>query len=80
VEECTFVPFRRFWGDVGREFMQGLSAARHGTLGSYLRLGMDGILDGLRVYVAVVSGIFRIRGLRKHHEIRRYNLDDIIDP
>jgi hypothetical protein len=33
----TYVPFRRFWGDVWREFMQRLSAALHGTLGSYLR-------------------------------------------
>jgi hypothetical protein len=33
----TFVPFRRFWGDVRREFMQRLSASLHGTLGSYLR-------------------------------------------
>jgi hypothetical protein len=23
---------------------------------------------------------FRIRGLRNHHEIRRYSADDIIDP
>jgi hypothetical protein len=35
--ELTSVPFRRFWGDVRREFMQRLSAALHGTLGSYLR-------------------------------------------
>jgi hypothetical protein len=26
-----------FWGDVRREFTQRLSAALHGTLGSYLR-------------------------------------------
>jgi hypothetical protein len=32
----TFVPFRRFLGDVRREFIQRLSAALHGTLGSYL--------------------------------------------
>jgi hypothetical protein len=30
----TYVPFRRFWGDVRREFMQRLSPALHGTLGS----------------------------------------------
>jgi hypothetical protein len=30
----TYVPFRRFWGDVRREFMQPLLAALHGTLGS----------------------------------------------
>jgi hypothetical protein len=32
---CSYL--RRFWGDVRREFMQRLSAALHGTLGSYLR-------------------------------------------
>jgi hypothetical protein len=33
-----FLPFhRRFLGDVRRELMQPLSAALHGTLGSYLR-------------------------------------------
>jgi hypothetical protein len=39
VRRSTFVPFRRFWGDVRREFMQRLSAALHGTLGSYLGNG-----------------------------------------
>jgi hypothetical protein len=33
----TSIPFRRFLGDVRREFTQRLSAALHGTLGSYLR-------------------------------------------
>jgi hypothetical protein len=33
----TSVPFRRFLCDVRREFMQRLSVALHGTLGSYLR-------------------------------------------
>jgi hypothetical protein len=37
VRRTTSFPFRRFWGDVRREFMQRLSAALHGTLGSYLR-------------------------------------------
>ena len=37
VRRSTYVPFRRFWGDVRREFMQRLYAALHGTLGSYLR-------------------------------------------
>ena len=37
VRRSTYVPFRRFWGDVRREFMQRLSAILHGTLGSYLR-------------------------------------------
>jgi hypothetical protein len=37
VRRTTFAPFRRFWGDVRREFMQCIFAALHGTLGSYLR-------------------------------------------
>jgi hypothetical protein len=37
VRRTTYVPFRRFWGDVRRKFMQRLSVALHGTLGSYLR-------------------------------------------
>jgi hypothetical protein len=37
VPQTTDVHFRRFWGDVRREFMQRLSVALHGTLGSYLR-------------------------------------------
>jgi hypothetical protein len=37
VRRYTSVPFRRFWGDVRREFMQRLSTALHGTLGFYLR-------------------------------------------
>jgi hypothetical protein len=37
VRRSTCVPFRRFWGDLRREFMQRLSAALHGTMGSYLR-------------------------------------------
>jgi NAD-specific glutamate dehydrogenase len=36
VRRTTYVPFRRFLGDVRREFMQRLSDALHGTLGSYL--------------------------------------------
>jgi hypothetical protein len=39
----TSVPFRRFLGDVRREFMQRLSAALRGTLGSYLR---DALKEG----------------------------------
>jgi hypothetical protein len=34
VRRTTIVPFRRFWGDVRREFMQRLFAALHATLGS----------------------------------------------
>jgi hypothetical protein len=37
VRRNTYGPFRRFGGDVRREFMQRLSAALHGTLGSDLR-------------------------------------------
>jgi hypothetical protein len=37
VRRSTSFLFRRFLGDVRREFMQRLSAALHGTLGSYLR-------------------------------------------
>jgi hypothetical protein len=37
VRRSTSVPFRRFGGDVRREFMQGLSPALHGTMGFYLR-------------------------------------------
>jgi hypothetical protein len=37
VRLSTSVPFRRFLGDVRREFMQRLSVALRGTLGSYLR-------------------------------------------
>jgi hypothetical protein len=37
VRRATFVPFRRFWGDMRRELMQRLFAAINGTLGSYLR-------------------------------------------
>jgi hypothetical protein len=39
----TCVPFRRFWGDVQREFMQPLSGALHGTLSSYFR---DALQEG----------------------------------
>jgi hypothetical protein len=58
VRRTTYVPFRRFWGDVRREFMQRLSAALHGTMGSYLRdalqeisprrVGMPSCSSGLR--------------------------------
>jgi hypothetical protein len=37
VRRSTSFPFRRFWGDVRREFMQRFSAALHGNLDSYLR-------------------------------------------
>jgi NAD-specific glutamate dehydrogenase len=43
VRRATFVPFQRFLGDVRCEFMQHLSAALHGTLGSYLR---DALQEG----------------------------------
>jgi hypothetical protein len=37
VRRPTFVPSRRFGGDVRQGFMQRLSTTLHGTLGSYLR-------------------------------------------
>jgi hypothetical protein len=37
VRQTTFVPFRRFGGNVWGEFMLCISAALHGTLGSHLR-------------------------------------------
>jgi hypothetical protein len=36
VRRSTPTPFRRFLGDVRREFMQRLSVVLHGTLGSFL--------------------------------------------
>jgi hypothetical protein len=36
VRRSTCVPFRLFWGDVRREFMQSLSAALHGTISATL--------------------------------------------
>jgi hypothetical protein len=48
VRRTTYVPFRRFRGDVRREFMQRLSAVLHGTLGSYLRDALhEGSADAL---------------------------------
>jgi hypothetical protein len=35
VRRSTYVPFRRFLGDVRRELMQRLSVVLHGTLDSY---------------------------------------------
>jgi hypothetical protein len=43
VRRTTSIPFRRFWGDMRREFMQRLPASLHGTLGSYLR---DALQEG----------------------------------
>jgi hypothetical protein len=37
VRRTTSIPFRRFGGDVRREFMQRLATALRGTMGSYLR-------------------------------------------
>jgi hypothetical protein len=44
VRQNTYAAFQRFLGDVRREFMHHLSAARHGTLGSYLR---DAFQEGM---------------------------------
>jgi hypothetical protein len=49
VHRTTYIPFRRFWGHVRREFMQRLFAPLHGTLGSYLR---DGVHEGSVAAVA----------------------------
>jgi hypothetical protein len=53
VRRTTFVPFRRFSGDVRREFMQRLFAALYGTWGSYLRdalqVGSAGVVACLPV-------------------------------
>jgi hypothetical protein len=43
VRRATYIPFRRFLGDVRRESMQRLSVALHGTLGSCLR---DALREG----------------------------------
>jgi hypothetical protein len=45
-----------------------------------IRLGIDGIVDILQAHFATFLGKFRIRGLRKPHDMRRYCPDDIIDP
>jgi NAD-specific glutamate dehydrogenase len=37
VRQTSYVPFRRFWGDLRRELMQRLFADLHGTRGSFLR-------------------------------------------
>jgi hypothetical protein len=52
VHRTTYVPFRRFLGDVRREFMQRLSVALHITLGSYLR---DALQEGSADAVACLS-------------------------
>jgi hypothetical protein len=57
VRRSTYVPFRRFLGDVRREIMQRLSAALHGTLGSYLR-------DAFRRAVLTLWPAFVFLGLR----------------
>jgi hypothetical protein len=50
------------------------------SYGFLLRLVIDGIVDILQAHFAAISGIFRTRGLRKQHLIRRYSPDGIIDP
>jgi hypothetical protein len=52
VRRTNYVSFRRFWGDVRREFMQRLSVALHGTLGSFLR---DALQEGSVDAVACLS-------------------------
>jgi hypothetical protein len=43
VRWSTYVSFRRFLGEMRREFMHRLSVVIHGTLGSYLR---DALQEG----------------------------------
>jgi hypothetical protein len=43
-------------------------------------IGIDGIVEILQAHFGVISGSLRFRDLRKHHDIRRYSPDDIIDP
>jgi hypothetical protein len=45
----NYFPYRRFLGDVRREFMQRLFGALHGTLGSHLR---DALQEGSANVVA----------------------------
>ena len=52
VRRATSVPFRRFLGDVRREFMQRLSTTLHGTIGSYL---LDAFHEGSVDAVAYLS-------------------------
>jgi hypothetical protein len=56
VRRTTSVPFRRFMGDVRREFMQRLCATLHGSVGSYL-------CDALQEGSADVVACFSVRGL-----------------
>jgi hypothetical protein len=53
VRRSTYVPFWRFWGDVGREFMQRLFATLHGTLGTYLRDALQEGSGGAMAYLPV---------------------------
>jgi hypothetical protein len=58
----TFVRFRRFLGDVRREFLQGLTTNLHGTLGSYLgdalQEGSADVVAYLPVPRALACGVF----------------------
>jgi hypothetical protein len=48
VRRTTSIRFRRFWGDVRREFMRRHSAPLHGTMGSYLRDSFhEGSVEGV---------------------------------
>jgi hypothetical protein len=48
VRRSTYVPFRRFLGDVRREFMHSLSVVLHSMLVSYLR---DALHEGVAIVV-----------------------------
>jgi hypothetical protein len=68
VRRSTYVPFRRAGGDVRREFMQRLSAALNGTLGSYLRddvhKGSVDVVACLPFCVVVVSTAFSCKNIQ----------------
>jgi hypothetical protein len=66
VRRTTSVPIRRILGDVRREFMQRLSAALRGTLGSHLRdafqEGSAEVVACLHVPRALVFFLFLLGG------------------
>jgi hypothetical protein len=48
IRRTTSIPFRRFWWDVRREFMQRLSIVLHGTMSFYPRDALqEGSADGV---------------------------------
>jgi hypothetical protein len=53
----SYVPFRRFLGDVRREFMQRLSMALLGTLSPYLR-GAGSLSSWLLLRASLLRGLW----------------------